>query len=389
MSQNQIFCKFALIGDNLELKQNVTLEINNKGMILNIEYDDFREEIEISKKKNAFIMIPGFINSHIHIGDSFAKEIGFNQNLKDIVAPPNGIKHRLLQGAPKEIKVEGIKNAIREMVSTGITCFVDFRERNIEGINLLNNTLKGFSINNLIFGRFSNPEEIESILKVADGIGLPSYHNISSKIKEIINFNKEKLKKKIACHCAELERDEDLINEMFNDGIVDIVIHGTHFIKKDLERLNKNKLSLVLCPRSNGYFGTGFPPILNILKLKIPISLGTDNVMANNPDLFEEMRYFYRIARVLCNNDISVKISAKDILKMVTINAARNFRIEKNLGSISKGKMADFFLINLNDPNFYSINIDINKIYPIIVQRTKSENVKKTYIKGEIVFERD
>ena len=66
----------------------------------------------------------------------------------------------------------------------------------------------------------------------------------------------------------------------------------------------------------------------------------------------------------------------------------RNFKIEKNLGSISKGKMADFFLINLNDPNFYSINIDINKVYPLIVQRTKSENVKKTYIKGECVFER-
>jgi cytosine/adenosine deaminase-related metal-dependent hydrolase len=388
MSQNQIFCKFALIGDNLELKQNVSLEINNEGMILNIEYDDIEKEIDISKKKNAFIMIPGFINSHIHIGDSFAKEIGFNQNLKAIVSPPNGIKHRLLKGVAKEIKVEGIKNAIREMISSGITCFVDFRERNIEGIHLLNNILKKVSINHVIFGRFRNLEEIESIFKVADGIGLPSYHNISSKMKETLNSNKEKYKKKIACHCAELERNESLINEVFNDGIVDIIIHGTHFIKEDLEQINKKKLSLVLCPRSNGYFGTGFPPILNILELKIPISLGTDNIMANNPDLFEEMRYFYRIARVLCNNKINVKISAKDILKMVTINAARNFKIDKNLGSISKGKMADFFLINLNDPNFYSMNIDINKIYPLIMQRTKSENIKKTYVRGEIVFER-
>lgn len=388
MPQNRIFCRYALIGDDLELKQNVTLEINNEGIIIDIEYDNIGEEIDTSNEKEPFIMIPGFINSHIHIGDSFAKEIGFNQNLRDVVVPPNGIKHKILQEAPKEIKVEGIKKAIREMVSTGITCFVDFRERGIEGINLLNDTLKGFLINNLIFGRFNNPEEIGSIFIKADGIGLPSYHNISPKIKKILSFNREKFQKKIACHCAELERNEDLINEMINDGIVDIVIHGTHFNKEDLEHLIKKNLSLVLCPRSNGYFGTGFPPILNILKLKIPISLGTDNIMANNPDLFEEMRYFYRIARVLCKNNANVKISAKDILKMVTINAARNFKIEKNLGSISIGKMANFFLINLNDPNFYSINIDINKIYPLIVQRTKSENVKKTYIKGECVFER-
>ena len=81
-------------------------------------------------------------------------------------------------------------------------------------------------------------------------------------------------------------------------------------------------------------------------------------------------------------------ITAKDLLKMVTINAATCFNKKNELGSISEGKFADLFLINLNDPNFYSYNVKPETILPLIVNRTKSENVIKTYIKGELVFER-
>ena len=110
--------------------------------------------------------------------------------------------------------------------------------------------------------------------------------------------------------------------------------------------------------------------------------------MVNNTDLFEEMRYLYRISRVLGKSDKDIKLTSRELLKMVTINAARIFNLNDKIGSISEGKEANFFMIDLNDPNFYSYKLDHNNIYPIIVQRTKSENIKKTFIKGELVFER-
>jgi len=110
--------------------------------------------------------------------------------------------------------------------------------------------------------------------------------------------------------------------------------------------------------------------------------------MANTIDLFEEMRYLYRISRVLSTDKSNNNLSSKDLLKMVSINAAKNFGLEKEFGSISEGKYADFFLLNLSDPNYYSYKIDHKNIYRIIVQRSKSENIRKTYIKGEVVFER-
>ncbi|MFX1419086.1 MAG: amidohydrolase family protein, partial [Promethearchaeota archaeon] len=276
-----------------------------------------------------------------------------------------------------------------EMLSNGITFFIDFREGGIEGINLLKKALTNSAIKCLILGRFMDESEIESVFDLADGVGLSSYKQINATNKKFILSAKKKFKKIIASHCAEKTRNPNLIKEVFNDNLVDIIIHGTKFNKNDLENIIINNKSLVLCPRCNGYFGLGFPPISEIYRLKIPISLGTDNVMVNNTDLFEEIRYFYRISRVLCSHDKNIKITSKDLLKLVTINAAKNFNVDNEYGSISNGKFADFFLIDLCAPNLFSSKLDTNNIYDIITQRAKSENIRKTYIKGELVFERN
>jgi cytosine/adenosine deaminase-related metal-dependent hydrolase len=389
MPKTAICSKYGLIGDDLELKKNISIEVDKDGKIITISCDNNTNNIDISRKGRSSLLVPGLINSHIHIGDSFAKEEGFNKDLIDVVAPPNGLKHKLLDTVANETKIEGIKKAVLEMLANGITFFVDFRENGLKGVDLLKKTLKNSPINKLILGRDDYSVDIETVFKNADGLGFPSYKHLSPKIKEkLSSLKKEFLKKIIACHDAEVSRNEPLFDEIINDNIIDVIIHGTHYTREDLERIKDRNISIVLCPRCNGYFGVGFPPINEINSFKIPVSLGTDNVMANTIDLFEEMRFLYRISRVLSTNKSNNNFSSKDLLKMVNINAAKNFGLENEFGSISVGKYADFFLLNLSDPNYYSYKIDHKNIYRIIVQRSKSENIRKTYIKGEVVFER-
>lgn len=385
MPNKHIFARYGLIGDNLNLKKNIDLEIDKEGRIKNISFSNPGKYIDLSENELNLLMIPGFINSHVHVGDSFAKEMGFNKDLIEVVSPPNGIKHKLLKKTSKEVKIKGIKKAVLEMLSNGITTLIDFRENGIEGINLIKEALKESQMNYLALGRFNGEDDIDSVYELADGIGLVSYKHVSRAIKEKLKSIKDINNKIIACHCAENLRNEALIKDIFKDKIIDIIVHGTQFSKSDLELLKKNNISLILCPRCNGYFGVGFPPITEILKLEIPISLGTDNMMANNPDLFEEMRYLHRISRVM---DKSVELDARELLKMITINAARNFKMDEEIGSILERKNANFFTIDLSEPNFYSHLIDIDNIYPIIVQRTRLENIKQTYVKGELAFER-
>jgi len=382
--------KYGLIGDDLVLKKNLKFNIDKKGRIFDLTYEECEEiRVDFLENKPINIIIPGLINSHIHIGDSFAKEIGYNRGLIETVAPPDGLKHKLLKDISEKDKILGIKKACRDMLSNGITFCVDFRENGVEGIRLLQKALKNQPIQYLILGRFGSKNEIKDIFKNADGIGLSSYRIVDSEIKKILSINKQTFQKLITCHHAELKRKPKLFERIIKDGIIDVIVHGTKLSQMDLNKLKNSSIRLVLCPRCNGYFGLGFPPILDILKLNISISIGTDNIMVNSPDLFEELRYLYLITRVLNNQrDLNLKLDAKELLKMITINAATNFDLQNKIGSIKEGKQGDFLEIDLNSPNYFCSQIKRNKIYPLLVQRTKPENIKKVYIKGERIFER-
>ncbi|TXT60566.1 MAG: hypothetical protein BAJALOKI1v1_1250010 [Promethearchaeota archaeon] len=380
--------KFGLIGDNLDLKQNISFDINSQGGIINLVYEDCEDIIQFRTRRENYLMIPGFINSHVHIGDSFAKEKGYNQDLIDIVAPPSGLKHMLLRDTASNIILQGIQQAALEMISNGITFFIDFREGGVEGIKILKRALYENPINYHIYGRYNTPDEIEQVFKKANGLGLSSYKKLHDRVKNDVKTFKLQYSKLIACHHAEVSQKPTLFKKILDDGLVQIIIHGTHLSKGELKQLKAAHLSLVLCPRSNGYFGVGFPPIVDILDLKIPICLGSDNIMNNSPNLFEEMRYLYLIFKVLNKARKKPSLSASDLLKMSTINAARSFNIQNQVGSIKEGKQGDYFLIDLNEPNYYSIALEKDLIYPLIVQRTQSSTIKQVFIRGELVYER-
>jgi len=380
---------YGLIGDELEIKKNIRFEVDKNGRFQNLKYENFDKKITHSPNTPTFLVLPGLINSHVHIGDSFAKEWGFNKNLIDVVAPPDGIKHKLLRKISPEIKKVGIIKAAEEMLSNGITYFMDFREEGLEGIKTLKKALKAIPIKYRIFGRFNTTNEIKQIFKEADGIGLSSYKNIIPQVKTLLEESKAKYKKLITTHYAEVKRKEQRFNNIILDGLIDVIIHGTHLSKNDLEKLRENGISLVFCPRSNGYFGVGFPPIREVMDLNISISLGTDNIMNVRPDLFEELRYLFLIFKVLNKSNRKITLNAKQLLKMISINAARTFGIQDSVGSIKEGKYADFIVINLKDSNFYCSSVDKKNIYPLIVQRIQTTNIKQVYIQGEKVVERN
>jgi len=388
MPNKTISCEYGLIGNELDLKKDIELIINEEGTIEEITFKELEDGEIISNERNVSLMVPGFINSHVHIGDAFAKELGFNKDLAEVVAPPYGLKHKLHRQTADDIKIKGIQKAASEMISNGTTFFVDFREEGVEGVKLLKTALNQSPIKYLAFGRYMDESEIESIFDLADGVGLSSYDKVTPHNKRFVVASKEGTNKLMACHVAEKNRDSNILNKIIEDNLVEVIIHGTKFIRPDLEKIKENNISLVLCPRCNGYFGMGFPPMPDILKLGIPISLGTDNLMLNNTNLFEEMRYLYRISRVLCAYNKDIQILSRELLKMVTINAAKIFNLENDIGSISEGKNADFFKIDLSEPNFYVNQLKKDILYPLIVQRTTPENIKNIYINGKLVLER-
>ena len=169
----------VLVGFNLEAKKTNVI-INDEGTIIKLSpHDEAGEIIDAT----GCIVMPAFINAHTHIGDAIAKDVGDGLSLDELVAPPNGLKHQLLNSATDAQLVDAMHEAAKEMMYNGISTFIDFREGGLHGIKLLKEAIYDLPINACILGRsdkFYDPEvsadeiamETRELLRNCDGIGL-------------------------------------------------------------------------------------------------------------------------------------------------------------------------------------------------------------------------
>jgi cytosine/adenosine deaminase-related metal-dependent hydrolase len=283
-----------------------------------------REKPKEKPIANGFI-IPTLINSHTHIGDYFIKELNIKlpNNIEKLVAPPKGIKHKLLKETSEKEIINGMKESINIMSKSGISKFYDFRENGISGIQQLKEAIYDHEdISSLILSRPNHlryhKEEIKTLLENSQGIGLSSITDWDySEILKIAKYTK--IKNKIfAIHASERIRENiDLILDLKPD----FLIHMNYATESDLIRVKENNISIAICPRSNKFFKlkTNFT---NMEKLDINLMLGTDNAMLNSPNIFTELAYFKKISKTH---------SIEKLLNMITYNPRKALNLDYNI----------------------------------------------------------
>ncbi|MCI5867311.1 MAG: amidohydrolase family protein [Methanosphaera sp.] len=356
----------VLVGFNLEAKKTNVI-INDEGTIIKLSpHDEAGEIIDAT----GCIVMPAFINAHTHIGDAIAKDVGDGLSLDELVAPPNGLKHQLLNSATDAQLVDAMHEAAKEMMYNGISTFIDFREGGLHGIKLLKEAIYDLPINACILGRsdkFYDPEvsadeiamETRELLRNCDGIGLSGIADMDyERILQIADIcNQED--KLIMIHAAEYYDLQEKAVQLTNQTEVELslkagisnLVHVTSPILTDLDLLSASAATVVSCPRSNGMLSSGMPPIAAYNEEGIDVALGSDNVMFNSPDMFREMEYALKSSRGAYKN----KITAHDILKMATING---FKILGKDISIMEGNVSDILIIRQksDDPYLSVVN---------------------------------
>ncbi|MGB7968291.1 MAG: amidohydrolase family protein [Methanobacterium sp.] len=376
----------VLCGDNMEVQRtNIIIDEN--------EIVELSDRVEKGKiiDGNGCVASPSLINSHVHIGDSVAKDVGDGEPIDKIVKPPNGIKHRILSETSPEYMIKAMRSSMEYMLKTGTTTFVDFREGGFEGINILKEASETIPIREIILGRHDsffeeNPiiseleKTAEKLLNICDGIALSGFGEIEDDVASTITRVCRKHSKPSSIHVAEYEdlQTESLkikgkteVERALIEGF-DLLIHVTAPLKDDLKLISEMGIPVVSCPRSNGSLGVGIPPIIDMIDRGINVCLGTDNIMLNSPNMFKEMEYALKVTR----GYYKTYLSPLEVFKMATLNPAMALGL--NLGSIEEGKIADIMLVNgmSGDPILSLIN------------RTEPENIKALIKEGNIVFER-
>ncbi len=342
----QIFSKFALIGNNLELKQNVRIDINDLGRISNIEHNVSEDDNELEVLFTHHLLLPKFINSHTHLGDSALKDQAFKMSLDEAVGV-EGHKYQTNK-LTKVHRIKAMRYAIIEMIENGTSACYDFREGGLNGIYELREAAKNLPIDLHILGRQNTKTSLTNILSQCDGLGLPSPLFFSQEELEAIRNKTSSPNILVATHVGE---DPQVIQGSLNQfGLSDlqvvlqyldptILIHLTVCDEKDLVEIPTSKF-IVFCPRSNAYFGLGFPPVSYFMDKRHLIGLGTDNVMITAPNILEELRWL-----VLRLKEQKISIDPIQALKLITINPSEALKIPT--GCIKEGYWADLLVIDL------------------------------------------
>jgi len=284
-------------------------------------------EIEQTPTQSTDVILPAFVNAHTHIGDSIAKEAGGGLSLDDLVAPPDGLKHRLLRAASREEKVEAMRRSLRFMETTGTAAFLEFREGGVEGVEAIRDALADRTIDPVIFGR-----ESADAMRAADGFGASGARD--NEFEELREATRKE-GKPFAIHAG--ERDpHDLSPAMDLDPA--FLIHVVHPRAEHLDRIEQAELPVVVCPRSNLVTNVGVAPIRELTE-RTTVALGTDNVMLNSPSMFREMEFTAKLADG----------RAETVLRMATRNGAK--LAGKEYGLVEEGRPAKLLVLDGDSDN--------------------------------------
>jgi len=384
----------VLYGNNLKFIEKTNVLITNN------TFKKINPKIKSTKNKvvncDDLLLIPGLINSHTHIGDSIAKDIALDRDPDSKINPIFGIKQKILRETEPKKLIHFMRKTVKSMLKKGTTTFVDFREGGLDGVLLMQKVLSNTPIRSIILGRIeyyqskdqirrnipipqSYQNQIDQLLKNCDGIGISgSNENSDSSLKQF-----SKIKKIRAIHCAEtkqsylkskqITRKTEPKRSMLLKP--DFLVHMTYASKSDLKFVSKKIKGIVVCPRANASLAEGIPDIVQMMKVNCNVTIGTDNIMINSPDMFREMDFLWKVTM----GTHQKRIQPKTILKMATVNAGK--LLNKKIGCIKEGYLADAIFIKKN-------HLDLDPLqnpYASIVHRANENSIHAVMIGGKIV----
>lgn len=362
----------------------------------NLRNDRIEKYIDATNK----VVMPGLINTHAHAPMSIFRETLDGYNLQDwltkkIWPMEDKLTREDIYYASYLSFLEMIKTGtttindmyampediIKAMIETGVRLQTTRTIMSINGeerlrelqelIDNYKNIDKKLTLNVGIHGLYTTNEDItKKSIEIAQKNKLPVHMHFCENTTEIKDIEKTYGRQPIK-----------VLKDNFKN-VKTLLAHCVKLTEQDIDEIKSMNISISHCPVSNLKLGCGIAKINYMLKSGINISLGTDGQgSGSNLDMFETMKYTALLQKGITED--SQNLPAYEVLKMATINGAKALGLEKSIGSIKEGKLADIIIIDIDDVKIKPVNNLISEI----VYNVKGNNVITTIINGKILME--
>lgn len=394
--------KALLYKDNLFVVEDTDIYISGKTIsgVGNAPADFTADKIINGKEK---LVIPGLINAHTHsymsVFRNVADDMAFDDWLFGHILP---MEDRLTG----EDMYWGTLLGCMEMIRTGTTCFVDMnidiaaikKATDEAGIRaVLSRGLVGEGndeggqrrLSENLDAYFNNENEkvtfmlgphapyscdvdyLKIVMQAAEKHNLGLHIHLSESAKEVADVQAQH-----GCTPIALMDKIGLFN------YPTIAAHCVYATEADMEIMAEKGVSVATNPKSNLKLANGVAPLLKMQEKGVNITIGTDGAASNNTlNLFGDMNYAALLHKGVNQNPLA--IGTQDVLRYVTVNAAKAVGLGEQIGQIREGMRADLVLMNLNEPQFRPYN----NIASSLVYAANGSEAETVIVNGDILME--
>jgi 5-methylthioadenosine/S-adenosylhomocysteine deaminase len=352
------------------------------------------------------LIIPGLINGHTHIPMTLFRGLADDLDLQDWLT--KYIFPAEAKNVTEEFVRAGTRLGLAEMIRGGTTTYCDMyyfedaiadetvkagvravlgetvidfpvadNKTNAEAMAYVEKFVKKWQGNDLVVPAVAphapytvSEEHLKSIRAFSDRTGAPIVTHISETKREV----DDSLKAKGASPVDYLERIGFLNNRV-------IAAHMVWPGDGEIAILKRAGVGVIHNPQSNMKLASGVAPVPKMMAAGLKVGLGTDGAASNNDlSMWEEMDTAAKLHKLI-SGDPKV-MSAEEAFELATIRGAGALHLEKEIGSIEKGKRADLVLVDRDALN----QIPLYNVYSDLVYATKASDVQTVIINGRIVM---
>lgn len=351
-------------------------------------------------------IIPGLINTHTHVPmvlfRGIADDLVLQEWLQQYIFPAEA------KNVSKEFCYWGTMAGCLEMIKSGTTTYVDmyyFEDTIAEATvkagmrGVLGETLIDFPV-----ADNKTPEEALTYTEkfvehwrnsplIVPAIAPHAPYTVSPDHLKAVQAFAEKQNIPILTHLAETQGEVDDITKRYGLrpimhleklGLLSNRLVAAHVVcanAEEIELLKQRGVGVAHNPQSNMKLASGVAPVPEMLKAGLAVGIGTDGAASNNDlNMFEEMDTTAKLHKL--NSKNPTVVSAREALEMATIGGAKAIHMEKEIGSLEKGKRADVVVINLES----SHQQPIYNLFSSLVYSTKGSDVETSIINGKVVM---
>ena len=170
-----------------------------------------------------------------------------------------------------------------------------------------------------------------------------------------------------------------------------IMAHCVYLNEKEIKLIKKTKTSIAHCPTSNRFLMSGIMPFRKFRKENLRIGLGTDVAGGYSLSMFNEMKEAIENSKYLflfSEGKIGPPMSIAEAFYLATLGGAEVLSMKDKIGSLEKGKKADFLIVDYNKSDPMKGGNDYQKpeqILSKLIYRGGSSAVKDVFINGKKV----